>query len=209
MQFDPPHKFLISLRIMKLISRMVLVLGITYLSGCGIQSIPKQYNEVEASWAEILNQYQRRADLIPNLVEVVKGYAKHERETLEAVVQARASATQMKLDLKDVNEESLKKFQEAQTQLGGALSRLMLIAEQYPDLKANQNFRDLQVQLEGTENRITVARQRYIEQIKNFNNLVSVFPTSLTNSLFFHYDKKPQFAVENEQDIKKAPSVKF
>lgn len=179
------------------------------LAGCGVQSIPTQLNEVDASWAEVLNQYQRRSDLIPNLVEVVKGYAKHEKETLEGVIQARASATQIKVDAKDLSEENLKKFQDAQSQLKGALSRLMLVAERYPDLKANQNFRDLQVQLEGTENRITIARQRYIENVKVFNNLVSVFPTSLTNSLFFHHSKKPQFSVENETEIKKPPQVKF
>ncbi len=178
-------------------------------TGCGIQSIPQQANEVEASWSEVLNQYQRRADLIPNLVEVVKGYAKHEQETLEGVVQARAQATQVKISPENLNEESMKKFQAAQSQLGGALSRLMVVVEKYPDLKADQNFRDLQAQLEGTENRITVARERYIQQVKQFNNLITVFPTSLTNSLFFHNAKKPQFSVENETEVKKPPTVKF
>jgi len=180
-----------------------------FLGACGVQSIPTQLNEVEASWAEVLNQYQRRADLVPNLVEVVKGYAKHEQETLEAVVSARASATQVKVDVKDLNEESLKRFQAAQGQLTGSLSRLMVVAEKYPDLKANENFRDLQTQLEGTENRITVARNRYIEQVKTFNNLVTVFPTSVTNSVFFHHAKKPQFTVENEAAVSKPPEVKF
>jgi len=179
------------------------------LTGCGIQSIPRQQNEVEASWSEVLNQYQRRADLIPNLVEVVKGYAKHEQDTFQKVVEARASATQIKLDAKDLTDENLARFQKAQGELRGALSRLMAIAENYPDLKANQNFRDLQVQLEGTENRITIARQRYIEQVKSFNNLVDVFPTSLTNRLLFHFTKKPQFTVENETEIQKPPAVKF
>ncbi len=174
-----------------------------------MQSIPTQLNEVDASWAEVLNQYQRRADLVPNLVEVVKGYAKHEKETLESVMAARASATQIKLEAKDLSEENLAKFQKAQDQLKGSLSRLMLVAEQYPNLKANENFRDLQVQLEGTENRITVARQRYIEQVKGFNNLVSVFPTNLTNSLFFKHPKKPQFTVANEAEVSKPPQVKF
>ncbi|MBN8554265.1 MAG: LemA family protein [Deltaproteobacteria bacterium] len=182
---------------------------LTVIAGCGVQSIPMQNNEVEASWAEVLNQYQRRADLIPNLVEVVKGYAKHERETLEAVISARAAATSIKIDAKDLTEENLQKFQAAQSQLRGTLSRLMLVAERYPDLKANQNFRDLQVQLEGTENRITIARQRYIEQVKVFNNLIGVFPTSITNAIFFHHSKKPQFTVENETEIKKPPTVKF
>ena len=178
-------------------------------SGCGIQSIPRQNNEVEASWAEVISQYQRRAELIPNLVETVKGYAKHEKETLQSVVEARAKATQTQFNFDQLTPENLQKFQEAQSGLAGALSRLMVIAEQYPDLKANQNFRDLQVQLEGTENRITVARQRYIESVKNFNNLVTVFPTNLTNSLFFHFEKRPQFTVENEKEIQKAPEVKF
>ncbi len=178
------------------------------LTSCGYQQIPTQLNEVDASWAEVMNQYQRRADLIPNLVEIVKGYAKHEKETLDAVVSARSSATQIKLDAKDLSQENLAKFQAAQDQLKGSLSRLMLVAESYPNLKADQNFRDLQVQLEGTENRITVARQRYIEQVKTFNNLVTVFPTSLTNSIFFKHEKKPQFTADGEA-VKKAPEVKF
>lgn len=179
------------------------------LSGCGIQSIPRQLNDVDATWAEVQNQYQRRADLVPNLVEVVKGYVKHEKETLEAVVQARASATQIKLEPKDLTPENMAKFEAAQNQLKGSLSRLMVVAEQYPDLKANQNFKDLQVQLEGTENRITIARQRYIQSVQEFNNLVSVFPTSLTNSLFFHHQKKAQFTASEGAASGKAPEVKF
>ena len=179
------------------------------LSACGVQEIPRQLNEVDATWAEVLNQYQRRSDLIPNLVEVVKGYAKHESETFTKVIEARASATQIKLDAKDLTEENLAKFEKAQNELKGSLSRLMLVAENYPDLKANQNFLDLQAQLEGTENRITIARQRYIESIKIFNNLVSVFPTSLTNSLLFHHAKKPQFTVNNVEEVSKPPEVKF
>ncbi len=186
-----------------------LIIGLIFISGCGIQALPQQNNQVEAAWSEVLNQYQRRADLIPNLVEVVKGYAKHEKETLEGVINARASASQIKLEAKDLSEENMAKFQAAQSQLKGALSRLMVVAEQYPDLKANQNFRDLQVQLEGTENRITIARQRFIEAVKDFNNLVSVFPTSLTNSVFFHFTKKAQFTVQNEAEVSKPPQVKF
>ncbi|NCN27434.1 LemA family protein [bacterium] len=193
---------------MKRISKIfILVLSLSFLSSCGVQSIPRQLNEVEASWAEVLNQYQRRADLVPNLVKVVKGYAAHEKETLTAVVEARAKATQTKVDVGSLNANSLKQFQQAQSGLSSALSRLMVVVEKYPDLKANQNFRDLQVQLEGTENRITIARNRYIETIKQFNNLVTVFPTSLTNSLIFHHEKKPQFSVENESELKKAPEV--
>ena len=163
-----------------------LVAVLTIFSGCGIQSIPQQENEVEASWAEVLNQYQRRADLIPNLVETVKGYAKHESATLEAVVKARAEASQIKLSADQLTDENLARFQKAQDQLKGSLSRLMVVSEQYPDLKANAGFRDLQAQLEGTENRITIARRRFIDTVREFNNLVTVFPTSLTNSLMFH-----------------------
>ena len=178
-----------------------------FCGSCGVQSIPRQNNEVDAAWSEVLNQYQRRSDLVPNLVNTVKGYATHEKETLEGVVAARAQATQIKLDAKDLTQENLQKFQAAQDQLKGALSRLLVVAEKYPDLKADQQFRDLQVQLEGTENRIAVARNNYIEQVKSFNNLVGVFPTSLTNSLFFKYDKKAQFTVSN--DVIKNPEVKF
>lgn len=195
---------------MKAFLSLFLVVSLGFLlTGCGIQSIPRQYNEVDAAWAEVQNQFQRRADLIPNLVETVKGYAKQEKEVFTAVTEARAQATQFKVDVKDLNEENIKRIQAAQSQLQGALARLLAVAENYPDLKSNQNFRDLQVQLEGTENRITIARQRYIETVKEFNNLVTVFPTSLTNSLFFHHEKKPQFAVENIEQLKTPPPVKF
>ncbi|MCP4913333.1 MAG: LemA family protein [Oligoflexia bacterium] len=178
-------------------------------SSCGIQSIPTAKNEIEAKWAEVQNMYQRRMDLIPNLVETVKGYASHEKETLSAVIQARANATSIKVNPNDLNAESLKKFQSAQGQLSQALGRLMVVSERYPDLKANQNFKDLQVQLEGTENRIAVARNRYIESIKVFNNLVTVPPTSWVNSLFYKHEKAPQFQVDNLEEAKKAPKVKF
>jgi LemA protein len=193
----------------KVLFSTVLTLSLGLLSGCGIQSIPQQKNEVEASWADVLAQYQRRADLIPNLVEAVKGYSKHEAQTLQNVVEARAKATQNQIKFDQLNPDTIKQFQEAQAGLAGALSRLMVVAEQYPDLKANQNFRDLQVQLEGTENRITISRQRFIESVKNFNNLVTVFPTNLTNSVFFKFEKMPQFTVENEKELQKAPEVKF
>ena len=185
----------------------LVVLASLVFSSCGVQSIPRQNNEVDATWAEVLNQYQRRSDLIPRLVNIVKGYAKHESETLEKVILARSQATQIKLDAKSLSQENLDKFQSAQTGLSGALSRLMVVTEKYPELKADQGFRDLQVQLEGTENRITVARNNYIQTVKEFNNLVGVFPTNLTNSLFFHYEKKPQFTVSEE--AQKAPEVKF
>jgi LemA protein len=193
----------------KVLFSAILILNLGLLSGCGIQSIPRQKNEVEASWADVLAQYQRRADLIPNLVETVKGYSKHEAQTLQNVVEARAKATQNQIKFDQLNQDTIKQFQEAQAGLAGALSRLMVVAEQYPDLKANQNFRDLQVQLEGTENRITISRQRFIESVKNFNNLVTVFPTSFTNSIFFKFEKMPQFTVENEKELQKAPDVKF
>ena len=186
----------------------VLVLSL-FLSGCGIQSIPTALNEVEAAWSEVLNQYKRRSDLIPNLVNIVKGYAAHEKSTFTAVVEARAKATQTQVSTANLNPETIKKFSQAQAGLGSALSRLIVVVERYPDLKANQNFRDLQVQLEGTENRITVARHRYIQSIKGFNNLVTVPPTSWFNSLFLKHEKKPQFSVENETAVKQAPVVDF
>lgn len=193
---------------LKAVLLSVTVLG---LAGCGIQSIPQSKNDVEASLAEVTNQYKRRADLIPNLVEVVKGYAKHEEGTLTAVIEARAKATQTIIDPSKVTAEQLQKFQAAQGSLSQALGKLMMVTEQYPNLKADQNFRDLQAQLEGSENRITVARQRYIESIKGFNNLVTVPPTSWTNSLFYHHEKMPQWDVDaaEKEKIEKAPEVKF
>lgn len=188
---------------------LILLLTSFLLFSCGMQSIPTALNEVDATWAEVQNQYKRRTDLIPNLVNVVKGYAKHEQETLEGVVKARAEATKITIDASNLNEENMKQFQKAQQGLSGALSKLMMVAEKYPDLKANENFRDLQGQLEGTENRITVARNRYIESIKNFNNLVSVPPTSWYNGMFLHHNKKPQFQVENLEQVQNAPEVKF
>jgi LemA protein len=187
----------------------VLTLGL--LSGCGIQSIPAAKNEVEANLAEVTNQYKRRADLIPNLVQTVKGYASHEQETLEAVVNARAKATSMQIDASNLSPEKLQEFQAAQGSLSQALGRLMVVAENYPQLKADQNFRDLQAQLEGTENRITVARQRHIEGIKNFNNLVTIFPTSLTAKYILKEEKLPQWTVDEgeKQQNEKAPSVEF
>ncbi|OFZ20261.1 MAG: LemA family protein [Bdellovibrionales bacterium GWB1_55_8] len=181
----------------------------TLLSGCGIQSIPTAQNEVEAAWSEVLNQYKRRADLIPNLVQVVKQYASHEKQTLQAVVEARSKATSVQFNADQLTQQNLEKFSQAQAGLSTALSRLMVVVEKYPDLKANENFRDLQVQLEGTENRVTIARQRYIEAVKRFNNLVTVPPSSWTNSIFLHYEKKPQFTVENVGELENAPKVDF
>lgn len=179
------------------------------LTGCGIQSIPKSKNNVDAAVAEVTNQYKRRSDLIPNLVKVVKGYAKHERETLEAVVQARANATKVNLNAGNLTPDKIAQFQQAQGGLSQALGKLMVVVEKYPNLKADRNFRELQAQLEGTENRITVARNRHIEAIKEFNNLVTVPPYSWTNSLFYHHKKMDQWTVaDNEkQQIEKAPEV--
>lgn len=185
---------------------LILVLSF-FMVSCGLQSIPTANNNVEATWAEVQNQYKRRADLIPNLVETVKGYAGHEKETLESVIAARAKATSVNVDAKDLNPETLKKFQQAQGELSQALGRLMVVSERYPDLKASENFKGLQAQLEGTENRISIARRRYIEAVQEFNNLVTVFPTSLTNSIIHKFEKKPQFtATETEQA---SPQVKF
>lgn len=181
------------------------------LSACGLQSIPRANNQVEAAAAEVTNQYKRRADLIPNLVEVVRGYASHERETLEAVTAARAEATQTTIDPSNLSPEALQEFMNAQGGLSQALSRLMVVVERYPDLKADQNFRDLQAQLEGTENRIAVARQRYIDAIRQFNDLISIPPSSFINSLFYHYQRLPQWTVESDERerIERVPAVEF
>ncbi len=190
--------------------QLICVLTLAFgLSGCGIQSIPQSKNQVDATLAEITNQYKRRADLIPNLVETVKGYAKHESTTLEAVISARARATQVTIDPSKATPEQIEKYSQAQGQLSQALGRLMVVSEQYPDLKANANFRDLSAQLEGTENRITVARQRYIESILGFNNLVTVPPTSWTNSILYRHPVMPQWGAEVTEAEKQAPKVSF
>jgi len=178
------------------------------VAGCGYQSIPQSENAVSAAWAEVQNQYQRRSDLVPNLVETVKGYASHERETLEAVVNARARATQVQLNVNELTPENVKRFEQAQGELRSALGRLLAVAENYPQLKANENFRDLQAQLEGTENRIAIARRRYIDQVRRFNDLVTVPPTSWTNSLFYKKPPKAQFTATTE-GAERAPAVKF
>jgi LemA protein len=184
------------------------IAALALTAGCGFQSIPQSENAVAASWAEVENQYQRRADLVPNLVETVKGYASHERETLEAVINARAQATQVKISADQLTPENLKRFEQAQGALQSALGRLLAVAENYPNLKANENFRDLQAQLEGTENRIGIARRRYIESVQQFNNLVTVPPTSWTNSIMYKKQPKAQFTATTA-GAEKAPSVKF
>ncbi len=188
------------------------ILGLSlFTTGCGVRAIPKQKNAVEAALAEITNQYKRRADLIPNLVQTVKGYAKHEQGTLEAVVAARAKATQTTIDPSNLSADQISQFQAAQGGLSQALGKLMVVVEKYPDLKADRNFRELQAQLEGTENRITVARQRYIESIKIFNDLVTVPPESWVNSAFYKHAKMPQWEVAEEEKakIEITPNVSF
>jgi LemA protein len=186
----------------------LLLLMLSLLSGCGYNTMQANEEAVTAAWGNVESSYQRRADLIPNLVEVVKGYAKHESETLIAVTEARAKVGSMQVS-KDLlnNPESLNKFQQAQGQLSGALSRLMVVVEKYPDLKANQNFIDLQKQLEGTENRINVARERYNAAVQTFNTSIRTFPNSLTNSLILHLQRKEAFKAE--EGAKVAPKVKF
>ncbi len=193
-------------RIMVLSAGLILLMT---LSGCGYNKLQGLDEEVKSAWAEVLNQYQRRFDLIPNLVNTVKGYATHEKETLQAVVEARAKVGQMKVDASTLdNAEALKKFQNAQAGLRGALQRLMVVVERYPELKANQNFRDLQVQLEGTENRIAVARKRYIDAVKAYNKAVRYFPTNLTAKYILHMKTRETFQPEG-QPIERPPEVKF
>ena len=179
------------------------------LSGCGYNTFQSLDEEAKASWSEVLNQYQRRADLVPNLVNVVKGYAEHEKEVLTDVANARSKVGSMQITPELLNDpEAFARFQAAQGQMTSALSRLMAVAENYPNLKADQGFRDLQAQLEGTENRITVARNRYIETIKEYNVSVRSFPNNLT-AMMFGYKTKPSFTVENEKAISSAPTVEF
>ncbi len=185
-----------------------MLVSLLLLSGCGYNTMQANEEAVIAAWGNVESSYQRRNDLIPNLVEVVKGYAKHEADTLTAVTEARAKVGSMQVT-KDVinNPASLGKFQQAQGELSGALSRLMVVVEKYPDLKANQNFLDLQKQLEGTENRINVARERYNGTVQTFNTSIRTFPNSLTNSMMLHLQRKEPF--KSEEGAKVAPKVKF
>ena len=176
------------------------------LSACGYNTLQVQDEQVKSAWSEVVNQYQRRADLIPNLVATVKGFAAQEQAVLVGVTEARAKATQIKVDANDP--ESLKQFQQAQGEVSSALSRLMVVVERYPELKSDQNFRDLQAQLEGTENRITVARNRYIQAVQDYNVTVRSFPTNLTAMIFGH-KVKPNFTVDNEAAIARPPTVDF
>jgi len=191
-----------------------LVLGLTafaglLLSGCGYNAMQTQDEQIKAAWSEVLNQYQRRADLIPNLVNTVKGYAAQESSVLLGVTEARAKVGSIQATPELVNDPAaFAKFQAAQGELSSALSRLLVVTENYPQLKSDQNFRDLQAQLEGTENRITVARNRYIQAVQNYNVTVRSFPGNLT-AMIFGYKPKPNFAVENEAAISKPPAVDF
>ena len=187
----------------------LLLLIILALSGCGYNALQSSDEEIKAAWAEVLNQYQRRADLVPNLVNVVKGYAAHEKDVLTQVADARSRVGSIQATPELINdEEGFKKFIAAQGQMTGALSRLMAVSENYPQLKADGMFRDLQAQLEGTENRITVARNRYIGTVKDYNITVRSFPSNLV-AMIFGYKTKPSFTVENEQAIAQPPKVDF
>lgn len=178
------------------------------LGGCGYNTMQKLEEDVFSAWGDIESNLQRRADLIPNLVEVVKGYAKHEKETLQNVIDARAKATQTKIEVKDLeNPEALKNYQQVQDGLSSALSKLMVVVERYPDLKANQNFMDLQHQLEGTENRINVARQRYNNAVKNFNYSIRKFPNNITNRIILNLQIKEYYRAQAGADV--VPEIKF
>jgi LemA protein len=186
------------------------LLCVVLVSGCGYNQIHGLDEESNAAWSEVLNQYQRRADLIPNLVNTVKGYAAHERETLESVTRARAQVGSIQATPELLRDPAaFQKFQQAQGELSSALSRLLVVAEQYPDLKANENFRDLQSQLEGTENRVTVARKRYIDKVAEYNKAVRFFPTNLTAKYLLHAEIKPTFTVADEKAVSRPPEVKF
>lgn len=187
----------------------LLLLGLLTLNSCGYNTFQAQDEEVKAQWAEVLNQYQRRADLVPNLVKTVQGYAAHESKVLTDVADARSRVGSIQATPELLNNpQAFTQFQAAQAQMSGALSRLMAVSENYPQLKADEGFRDLQAQLEGTENRVTVARNRFIDAVKAYNISVRSFPSNLT-AKWFGYDPKPSFTVENEKEISKAPSVDF
>ncbi len=190
---------------MRLFTRVLpLMLLASMLSGCGYNAIQQKDEAVKASWSEVINQYKRRADLVPNLVQTVKGFASQEERVLTEVTNARVGQINVNAD----DEASLKQFQQAQGELGSALSRLLVVTENYPELKSSQNFRDLQAQLEGTENRVTVARGRYIQQVQDYNTYIRSFPQVITAKLF-GYKTKPNFTVENEAQISTAPAVDF
>jgi LemA protein len=190
--------------------RLFLILVATLsLAGCGYNDFQRLDEQSKAAWSEVLNQYQRRADLVPNLVATVKGEANFEQETLTKVIEARAKATSIQVSPEMVGDaQKMQQFQQAQAQLSSALGRLIAVSESYPTLQSNQSFRELRVQLEGTENRITVARNRYIQAVQDYNVLARSFPTNLT-AMVFHYEPKASFTVENEAQVSKPPQVDF
>ena len=188
---------------------LLVLLGAAALTGCGYNDFQRLDEQTTSAWSEVLNQYQRRADLVPNIVATVKGEAAFEQETLTKVVEARAKATSIQVTPETLNNpEAFQKFQAAQGELGSALSRLMVVSERYPSLKANEGFKDLRVQLEGTENRVTVARNRYIQAVQAYNVLARSFPSNLT-AMVFSYQPKPSFTVQNEAAISTSPVVDF
>jgi LemA protein len=194
---------------MKRFSTLLSLAALLVLSGCGYNTLQQQDEQIKAAWSEVVNQYQRRADLIPNLVNTVKGYAAQEQQVLLGVTNARAKVGSIQATPELLADpQAFQRFQAAQGELSGALSRLLVVAEAYPQLKSDANFRDLQAQLEGTENRITVARNRYIKAVQEYNVTVRSFPSNLTAMMFSHKEK-PQFTVENEREIAKPPTVDF
>jgi LemA protein len=193
----------------RLFPALVLALAATLLGGCGYNRLQSTDETIKAAWAEVINQYQRRADLIPNLVNTVKGFAAQEKDVLLGVTEARSRAATIQATPELINDpQAFTRFQQAQGELSSALSRLMVVVERYPDLKSNQNFRDLQAQLEGTENRITVARNRYIKAVQEYNVVVRSFPSNLT-AMVFGFKEKPQFTVDDEKAVSKPPTVDF
>ena len=190
--------------------RTLLIVVVSFLlGGCGYNTLQSQDEQVKAAWSEVINQYQRRADLIPNLVNTVKGFAQQEKDVLIGVTEARAKATSIQVKPQDVDDPAkVQQFMQAQRDVGGALSRLLVVAENYPQLKSDANFRELQAQLEGTENRIAVARQRFIKATQEFNTTVRQFPANLT-AMMFGFKPKPQFTVEDEKAVAKPPTVDF
>ena len=193
----------------RLFPALVLTLAALLLGGCGYNQLQSTDEQIKAAWAEVINQYQRRADLIPNLVNTVKGFAAQEKDVLLGVTEARSKVGTIQATPELLNDpRAFSRFQQAQGELSSALSRLMVVVERYPDLKSNQNFRDLQAQLEGTENRITVARNRYIKAVQEYNVVVRSFPSNLT-AMLFGFKEKPQFTVEDEKAVSKPPTVDF
>lgn len=194
---------------MKISRTLVILLLVGLLSGCGYNAIQRQDEAVKGAWSEVLNQYQRRADLVPNLVNTVKGYAQHEEKVFVEVTNARAKVGSIQVNADTIDDpQKLKQFQAAQGELGSALSRLMVVSENYPQLKADGLFQNLQAQLEGTENRVTVARNRYVQAVQKYNSMIRTFPNNMTAKIF-GYKVKPNFSVDNEKAISTAPTVDF